>query len=104
MTGYGRSVHWLNGPMASPQISLGPFHTDWWEGVVLIPFIDEQKLLAVSRSIQPSASTPMEQTCNQHGSMVIFKHAGGAREGARNCADGLPEDGAAASDVLCAGG
>lgn len=26
MTGYGRSVHWLNRPMASPQISLGPFH------------------------------------------------------------------------------
>ncbi|KFM26200.1 5'-3' exoribonuclease 1 [Auxenochlorella protothecoides] len=62
-----------------------------WEGVVLIPFIDEQKLLAVSRSIPPSALTPMEQTCNQHGSMVIFKHAGELTGETSDCSSTLPE-------------
>ncbi|KAH9586700.1 putative 5-3 exonuclease [Trypanosoma melophagium] len=42
-----------------------------WEGVVLIPFIDERTLLAAYNSVQDKV-TPEDQACNTLGSPVIF--------------------------------
>lgn len=54
-----------------------------WEGVVLIPFIDEQRLLAAARSIPPSSLTEEERQRNMLGDILVFSHAPG--EARRSC-------------------
>ena len=51
-----------------------------WEGVVLIPFIDEKRLLKAARSIPSSALTPDERKRNELGDMIVFSHADGSTE------------------------
>ncbi len=48
-----------------------------WEGVVLIPFIDERRLLAAANSVPPSALTADERQRNQHGDILYFVSAPG---------------------------
>ena len=44
-----------------------------WEGVVLIPFIDEARLLLAASLVPASALTPEEHARNQHGDVLVFK-------------------------------
>ena len=45
-----------------------------WEAIVLIPFINQQRLLAAEASIPPGSLTEAERTRNQPGSILIFSH------------------------------
>ena len=47
-----------------------------WEGVVLIPFINEQRLLAAARSVPPGVLSPEERARNAPGDIVVFTHSG----------------------------
>lgn len=49
-----------------------------WEGVVLIPFIDQARLLAASASVPSSVLSPNERERNQLGSIMVFEHDPGA--------------------------
>ena len=51
-----------------------------WEGVVLIPFIDERRLLAAAQSIPDSSLTKEERKRNTLGDMVVFSHHEGSDE------------------------
>lgn len=51
-----------------------------WEGVVLIPFIDEQRLLKASRSINQSLLTAEERSRNVLGDIMVFTHSEGSQE------------------------
>jgi len=51
-----------------------------WEGVVLIPFIDEQRLLKASRSINQSFLTAEERSRNVLGDIMVFTHSEGSHE------------------------
>ena len=44
-----------------------------WEGVVLVPFIDEKALLAASESIDPARLTPEERARNEFGHHYLFR-------------------------------
>ncbi len=50
---------------------------------MLIPFIDEQRLLAAARSIPPSSLTEEERQRNMLGDILVFSHAPG--EARRSC-------------------
>lgn len=43
-----------------------------WEGVVLVPFIDETRLLAASGSVPLSSLSAAEQAANRHGPALVF--------------------------------
>lgn len=60
-----------------------------WEGVVLIPFIDEERLLAAARSVPPSSLTEEERQRNTLGDIMVFSHAPG--EGQRLCTASAPQ-------------
>lgn len=51
-----------------------------WEGVVLIPFIDEERLLKAARSVPPGQLAPEERARNAMGSILMFKHEEGSKE------------------------
>lgn len=51
-----------------------------WEGVVLIPFIDEQRLLAAAASVPPASLTAEERQRNMLGDILVFSHAPGEEE------------------------
>lgn len=54
-----------------------------WEAIVLIPFINQQRLLAAEASIPPGSLTDAERTRNQPGSILIFSHD-------KEAVDGVP--------------
>jgi hypothetical protein len=60
----------------------GPAGADW-EGVVLIPFIDEQRLLSAAASVPQQRLSEEERQRNRLGDIVIFSHSPGARALAR---------------------
>jgi 5'-3' exoribonuclease 1 len=45
-----------------------------WEGIVLIPFIDEACLLAAEGRIPRGALTPEERARNAPGEILIYSH------------------------------
>ena len=45
-----------------------------WEAIVLIPFINQQRLLAAEATIPPGSLTEAERSRNQPGSILIFSH------------------------------
>lgn len=49
-----------------------------WEGVVLIPFIDQDRLLAAAASVHPQRLTPEERQRNTLGDILVFSHAPGS--------------------------
>lgn len=49
-----------------------------WEGVVLIPFIDQDRLLAAAASVHPERLTPEERQRNTLGDILVFSHAPGS--------------------------
>ena len=53
-----------------------------WEAIVLIPFIDQQRLLSAEGSIPPRLVTEAELARNQPGAILIFSHDSSASEGA----------------------
>lgn len=53
-----------------------------WEAIVLIPFIDQQRLLSAESSIPPRMVTEAELARNQPGTILIFSHDSSAIEGA----------------------
>eukprot|EP00743_Colponemidia_sp_Colp-15_P012377 GILK01014058.1.p1 GENE.GILK01014058.1~~GILK01014058.1.p1 ORF type:complete len:1454 (+),score=268.17 GILK01014058.1:274-4362(+) len=67
-------------PRTSPIIDFYPhtFDIDMqnakapWEGVTLVPFIDEERLLAAARSISQSTLSPEEQNRNKFGDPLLF--------------------------------
>jgi 5'-3' exoribonuclease 1 len=60
-----------------------------WEGVVLIPFIDETRLRAAARSVPQGALTPEERERNVAGGVLVFNHKEGSKE-AEYCTSTLP--------------
>jgi 5'-3' exoribonuclease 1 len=60
-----------------------------YEGVVLIPFIDQDRLLAAARSVPPAALAPEERARNTPGDILVFTHAEGSREESF-CASTMP--------------
>ncbi|KAL4438007.1 hypothetical protein ABPG77_004228 [Micractinium sp. CCAP 211/92] len=87
--------------MCSPASPIADFYpTDFkvdlegkradWEGVVLIPFIDEQRLLAAARSIPPSSLTEEERQRNMLGDILVFSHAPGIEGESEFCTSTLP--------------
>ena len=63
-----------------------------WEGVVLICFIDQDRLLAAERSIPQGSLTPEERARNKLGDMLVFTHD-----------DSTPDTGAALNILLVKG-
>jgi 5'-3' exoribonuclease 1 len=69
---------------SSPIISFYPetFRIDLegkradWEGIVLVPFIDEERLLAAEKTITPEQLTKEERSRNVLGSILIFTFSG----------------------------
>ena len=53
-----------------------------WEAIVLIPFIQQQRLLAAEATIPAGSLTEAERTRNQPGSILIFSHDQEAINGA----------------------
>lgn len=49
-----------------------------WEGVVLIPFIDQDRLLTAAASVPPERLTAEERARNTLGDILVFLHAPGA--------------------------
>lgn len=47
-----------------------------WEGIVLVPFIEEKRLLAAEGTITPDKLTKEERGRNVLGDILIFNHAG----------------------------
>ena len=52
-----------------------------WEAIVLIPFIDQARLLAAEASIPTGALTDVERSRNQPGAILIFSHDENALNG-----------------------
>lgn len=73
---------WLMTDPKSPIADFYPvdFATDMegkraeWEAVVLIPFIDEQRLLAAARSVSAALLTESERARNAPGDIMVFTH------------------------------
>ncbi|KAI3438723.1 hypothetical protein D9Q98_001143 [Chlorella vulgaris] len=61
-----------------------------WEGVVLIPFLDEQRLLAAAGSVAPDRLSAEERQRNTLGDILIFTHAPGAASETDFCATTMP--------------
>ena len=53
-----------------------------WEAIVLIPFINQQRLLAAEATIPSGSLTEAERSRNQPGSILIFSHDAEAINGA----------------------
>ncbi|DBA92644.1 TPA: hypothetical protein ACH3X1_002861 [Trebouxia sp. C0004] len=51
-----------------------------WEGVVLIPFIDEARLLAASHTVGPTKLSKEEANRNKLGDLLVFSHQPGSNE------------------------
>ena len=49
-----------------------------WEGVVLSPFIDQDRLLAAAASVPPGRLTAEERQRNTLGDIIVFSHHPGA--------------------------
>ncbi|KIY96312.1 5'-3' exoribonuclease 1 [Monoraphidium neglectum] len=64
-----------------------------WEGIVKIPFISEDRLLAAARSVKQEALTSEERRRNAHGDVLVFQHVAGRHE-AEHCESTLPRWGA----------
>jgi 5'-3' exonuclease len=47
-----------------------------WEGIVLVPFIDEARLLEAEASITPDMLSPEERSRNVLGDILIFTFSG----------------------------
>lgn len=60
-----------------------------WEGVVLIPFIDEERLLKAARTVPQKLLTVEEKARNVLGDIVVFSHVEGSEEGSY-CTSTLP--------------
>jgi 5'-3' exoribonuclease 1 len=45
-----------------------------WEGIVLLPFMDENRLFAALASVPPDALTPTEQERNHLGSCILLRY------------------------------
>lgn len=60
-----------------------------WEGVVLISFIDEERLLKAARSVPPGQLTADERARNELGDIMVFAHSIGSKE-ATFCTSTLP--------------
>ncbi|KAL4425618.1 hypothetical protein ABPG75_009634 [Micractinium tetrahymenae] len=87
--------------MCSPSSPIADFYpTDFrvdlegkradWEGVVLIPFIDEERLLAAARSVPPAALSEEERQRNTLGDILVFSHAPGIAGETEFCTSTLP--------------
>ena len=48
-----------------------------WEGVVLIPFLDQQRLLDAAASVAPERLTAEERQRNTLGDIIVFSHSPG---------------------------
>ncbi|KAI8112489.1 hypothetical protein M9434_003812 [Picochlorum sp. BPE23] len=72
----------------SPIVDFYPvdFHVDTegkraeWEGVVQVPFIDQDRLLRAIQSVPTGALTPAERKRNSAGSIIVFSHSPRAGE------------------------
>lgn len=51
-----------------------------WEGVVLIPFIDEQRLLSAARSVSTSSLSQVERQRNTLGNIFAFRYKEGSTD------------------------
>ncbi|KAA6417737.1 MAG: 5 -3 exoribonuclease 1, partial [Trebouxia sp. A1-2] len=60
-----------------------------WEGVVLIPFIDEARLLAASHTVGPAKLSKEEANRNKLGELLVFSHQPDSHEEAF-CMSTLP--------------
>ena len=60
-----------------------------WEGVVLISFIDEQRLLAAAKSVPAGQLSADERSRNMLGDIMVFAHSVGSKE-ATYCTSTLP--------------
>jgi 5'-3' exoribonuclease 1 len=88
---------WLMTEPASPIADFYPvdFRVDMegkradWEGVVLIPFIDEARLLAAARSVPPGALSAEERARNAPGSVMVFAYSEHSTE-TSDCASTMP--------------
>jgi len=54
-----------------------------WEGIVLICFIDERRLLAAEATIPQGSLTRDERSRNRLGDILIYSHDDSLRDGAR---------------------
>ena len=61
-----------------------------WEGVVLICFIDEQRLLRAEASIPQGSLTAEERARNKLGDILIYSHDDGLKDGVAPCFTFLP--------------
>ncbi|GLC57430.1 hypothetical protein PLESTB_001223500 [Pleodorina starrii] len=61
-----------------------------WEGVVLVPFVDEIRLLEAARSVKAAVLSPEEQARNQLGKIQIFQFSRNASE-PNYCASTMPK-------------
>ena len=51
-----------------------------WEGVVQIPFIDENRLIRAIETVPVGALTAAERKRNSHGNIIIFKYDSNSKE------------------------
>lgn len=61
-----------------------------WEGVVLICFIDEQRLLRAEASIPQGSLAAEERARNKLGDILIYSHDDGLKDGVAPCFTFLP--------------
>jgi 5'-3' exonuclease len=54
-----------------------------WEGVVLVPFIEEERLLAADASVPLEALTVDERARNKLGNLLVFSPRSGEALGAK---------------------
>lgn len=48
-----------------------------WEGIVLIPFLDEARLLRAAASVRPEHLSPEERERNRLGDILVFSYSPG---------------------------
>eukprot|EP00878_Enallax_costatus_P032411 GHUV01035617.1.p1 GENE.GHUV01035617.1~~GHUV01035617.1.p1 ORF type:complete len:161 (+),score=26.21 GHUV01035617.1:318-800(+) len=60
-----------------------------WEGIVKVPFIDEERLLAAAASIPLQSLTAEERKRNIPGDMLVFEYTASCHE-AEHCDTTLP--------------
>jgi 5'-3' exoribonuclease 1 len=60
-----------------------------WEGVVMISFIDQDRLLAAARSVSDALLTSEEKSRNKLGDIMVFGHSIGSKE-STFCTSTLP--------------
>lgn len=60
-----------------------------WEGVVMISFIDQDRLLAAARSVSAALLTAEEKSRNKLGDIMVFGHSIGSKE-STFCTSTLP--------------